>query len=134
MRWRLPGYRWWRQRRPLHGGNDCCWFHGGDWHRVCETAIRYLEELHAEGVDDLSEQKHQILRRSRSDDLTPWERQALKVLLHDDIAILEPVDREWRVNAYINGRHRSQAMIDAGVRRTLIVRRHGYAPGHVDGG
>lgn len=49
------------------------------------------------------------------EDMTDWEREALWSLLFDHIE----VDR--CAGDYVNGPHRSQAMLDAGVRRTIVL-------------
>ncbi|RQW91674.1 hypothetical protein DKL51_20670 [Micromonospora globispora] len=83
-------------------------------------AIRLALEVQSAGVpfDDISAR----VRRRASEELrlSDWEREALNSLLYDAVR----VSNEARdgVRAFINGQHRVQAMLDAGVQWTLVQR------------
>lgn len=102
------------------GGQDCCWYHGGDWHAVSAIAIRLALEVQSAGVpfDDISAR----VRRRAAEELrlSDWERQALNSLLYDAVQVSD--EARDGVLAFINGQHRVQAMLDAGVQWTLVQR------------
>ena len=117
------GTPWWlriaRQFAPRRSSKDCCWYHGGDWHRVSALAIRLARGARTAGVehDDIPSY---ALRRGAVLELSEWEREALHSLFEDTVRPYGHLrDRRLRYN---NGQHRAQAMIDAGVRRTLVER------------
>jgi hypothetical protein len=111
----------WRQLVPRRGGRDCCWYHGGDWHTVSRVAVCLAGQARDAGIsfDDTA-----AYVGDHPDVLTlsEWERDALLSLLEDTIR----PDARWpSPEGYNNGQHRAQALIDAGVRRTLIERMPG---------
>lgn len=114
----LGGTPWWRrvgrQVVPRRYGQTCCWYHGGDWHEVSRIALHLLRQARAvePDPDDLP---FAALSLAQARGISGWPAEALESLLLDPI---QP-DRE---TGYINGRHRIQAMLDAGVRRTLVAR------------
>ncbi|MEU8003674.1 hypothetical protein AB0B66_21160 [Catellatospora sp. NPDC049111] len=101
---------------PERGGRDCCWYHRGDWHQVSEVAVGLLRRASARGVDQSDLGPH-ASNLAREIDLSCWELEALDSLFLDPI---EP-DREITGVGYVSGRHRAQAMLDAGVRRTIMA-------------
>lgn len=103
-----------RQQVPRRGSRDCCWFHGGDWHVVSGLAVRLLSEVvnNGEAEQDEIEVTGQMLDGARAEDLTAWEREAFESLLYFPISVED--------GEYINGRHRSSAMMAAGVRATVV--------------
>ncbi|MGH4009531.1 MAG: hypothetical protein ACRDTH_15505 [Pseudonocardiaceae bacterium] len=115
------GTPWWRrlgrQAVPRRRGRSCCWYHEGDWHQASRTAIQMLRRADAELVDDDEHQERLFaaLKLSRAEGLTGWQYAAVESLL------LHPIQPEREIG-YTEGRHRSQAMLDAGVRRTLVAR------------
>ncbi|GIJ49741.1 hypothetical protein Val02_66270 [Virgisporangium aliadipatigenens] len=116
------GVPWWRrlgrQLVPRRGGRDCCWYHGGDWHQVNRLALRLVAQFEAAGVSFEDIPRH-VLNHPDAQGLTDWEAEALDSLVMDTIRPHGPWPRDARYN---NGNHRAQAMLDAGVRRTLIER------------
>jgi hypothetical protein len=109
-----------RARRliPRRRGRVCCWYHGGDWHEVSAMAIDLLRQVQAAGVSDHDELTHEVLQRARRagwEDEEDWRWLALKSLFTAPIQI----DDELR-GMHVNGRHRTQAMLDAGVRTTVV--------------
>ena len=121
------GVPWWRrlarQIVPRRGARDCCWYHGGDWHAVSRLAIRLAKRAKAAGVS-FDDTPAYVLRHPDAQSLTEWEAGALKSLMIDTIRPYAP----WPIpqhSPFNNGNHRSQAMLDAGVRRALIERTPG---------
>ncbi|MFK0142450.1 hypothetical protein [Streptomyces murinus] len=113
------GVRWWRrwarQVLPRRGVRACCWYHGGDWHTVSAMALDVLQRARAQGVeaDDVEEF---AVAHAAAAGATGWESEALATLFSIADAI-QPA----RETGYINGQHRAQAMLEAGVRRTVVL-------------
>lgn len=106
------------QAWPRRGPGPCanrqeCWYHRGDWHTASRAAIRLTTRAVADGVPDEDLALHIADHAERL--LTGWELEAAISL------VLYPIQHEER-RWFINGRHRTQAMLDAGVRRTLVAR------------
>ncbi|MBV8994605.1 MAG: hypothetical protein JO287_13115 [Pseudonocardiales bacterium] len=116
------GTPWWRrlgrQVVPRRRGRGCCWYHEGDWHQASRTAIRILRRAKAVWADHDEHQERVLaeLERARAEGLTGWQYDAVKTLLRHTI------DPAREIGGYTEGRHRSQAMLDAGVRRTVVAR------------
>jgi len=116
------GVPWWRrigrQLIPRRGPRSCCWYHGGDWRTVSAVAIRLVRQAQAAGVAH-DELEAFLMGHADFEKLSAWEQAALWSLLFDTIRPYKP----WPFrDGYNNGQHRAQAMIDAGVRRTLVER------------
>jgi hypothetical protein len=103
-----------RQLAPCPAARSCCWYHGGDWRPVCSTAIAVARR--ARRADVPVEQVAEQAARLGAGNLTGWPAEALDSLLTIGVAI------QPRPGGYINGQHRAQAMLDAGVRWVLVVR------------
>ncbi|WP_239341780.1 hypothetical protein [Frankia sp. CiP3] len=117
----IPGWRRWiRQLFPRHRGRGCCWYHRGDWHRVSATAVRLLVQAQQDGVDLENIGVH-VRDQAMAEGLTGWYLEALSTLvsLGDGIAVEQDDDGH---DQYLNGQHRAQAMLDAGVRTTVVLR------------
>ncbi|MFD9596789.1 hypothetical protein ACFWA9_29130 [Kitasatospora sp. NPDC059973] len=114
------GTRWWRrwlrQAVPSHRVRDCCWYHRGDWHAVNRMALAFLAEGVEAGVavEDMARFADE---RSAAAGADKWQRQALDSLFSLAVAITPSEG-----GGFVNGQHRAQAMLDAGVRRTVVVR------------
>lgn len=100
---------------------DCCWHHGVDWHQMSAMAVTLARRLRREHITDEDD------RLTRANDLTcalsEDQRGAVLSLLSPDDGITvhhEAGDR--RRLSYQNGRKRTHAMLEAGVRRTVVVR------------
>jgi hypothetical protein len=108
--------RWWRRLMPVRGGRGCCWYHRGDWHAVNELALAILAAGVEAGIkaEDMAEFAD---GRAVEAGASSWQRQALDSLFGLGAAIMP--DGE---GGYVNGQHRARAMMDAGVRRTVVVR------------
>ncbi|MEU0820340.1 hypothetical protein [Streptomyces mirabilis] len=103
-----------------HGGRACCWYHSGDWHRVNDMALAALSRARHEGVkaEDMAQYAGEYAAAAGASE---WERTVLWTLYcpHDAI---QPSGDGYISNGFINGQHRVQAMRDAGVRRTVLLR------------
>ncbi len=113
---------WWRrlgrQVVPRGRTRTCCYYHGVDWRRVSAAAIRIARQIRAEGrAGDAHISRAYDLAASA--DLPQLERDALAELLAGPTAIRVGRDDQGR-RYYLNGRHRAGAMLDAGVRRTVV--------------
>ncbi|MGW3196727.1 hypothetical protein ACWDBD_19460 [Streptomyces sp. NPDC001118] len=108
--------RWARQVLPRRGARSCCWYHGGDWHAVSAMALQVLKRARTQCVN-LEDMEEFAVAHAVAAGATDWETEALATLF-DTADAIQP-DRERR---YINGQHRAQAMLEAGVRRTVVLR------------
>ncbi|RSS36817.1 hypothetical protein EF912_35255 [Streptomyces sp. WAC07061] len=113
------GVPWWRrwtsQVRPHRGGRSCCWYHAGDWHTVNAMARQVLQGARAQSVDP-QDMRGLAVAHAAAAGATDWETEALATLFSTADAI-QP-DSE---GGYVNGQHRAQAMLEAGVRRTVVL-------------
>ena len=107
--------RWIRQMLPRHGARTCCWYHGGDWHTVNAMALEVLERARAQCVDP-DEMEELATIHAAAAGATRWQTEALATLFNTVDAI-QPASE----TGYINGQHRAQAMLEAGVRRTVVL-------------
>jgi hypothetical protein len=115
----------WRQRAarqliPRHRVRGCCYYHSINWYRVSAAAIRILQQARAEGPsgDAFTDRLSDLTDIAN---LTDLERHALWELLSHDTGIQLTGDGRGRRRSYINGRHRVTAMLQAGVRRTVVI-------------
>ncbi|MDT0385962.1 hypothetical protein [Streptomyces dubilierae] len=108
--------RWTRQVLPDRGAaRTCCWYHGGDWHEVNAMALELLERARVQSVepDDMEEF---AIAHADAAGASQWQTEALASLFSVSNAI-QPASQ----TGYINGQHRAQAMLEAGVRRTVVL-------------
>ncbi|MGW3311477.1 hypothetical protein ACWDG9_33395 [Streptomyces sp. NPDC001073] len=112
--------RWVRMVFPRHDERSCCWYHSGDWHRVNRLALDALSRARPEGVkaEDMARYAD---RYAVAAGASAWERDALFTMYRSSDA-LQPSGSRYLSPDYINGQHRVQAMLDAGVRRTVVLR------------
>lgn len=104
--------RWSRGRRP-----GCCWYHAQDWHAASEQAICLLDAARRDGLTD-RELADNLSERTAALQVPKEQRQALRTLMSPGYAI----DASLGPNgAYTNGNHRSRALRDAGVQRTVMI-------------
>ncbi|MCZ1011913.1 hypothetical protein [Streptomyces lydicus] len=114
-RWR----RWMRQAMPRHGtgARDCCWYHGGDWHVVSAMALDVLKQARTQGIDAEDMEQYAVEHEAAAG-ATEWETEALATLF----STADAIQPDSSGTGYINGQHRAQAMFDAGVHRTVVMR------------
>jgi len=109
----IPAWRRrFRQVLPRHGGQDCCWIHGGDWHVVSGLAVRLLREASSDGTEDDIELSSRMMIAARAEGWTGWAWEAFESLVYFPINV--------DADGYVNGRHRASAMMAAGVRKTVV--------------
>ncbi|MGW6796795.1 hypothetical protein [Streptomyces chartreusis] len=116
-----PWWRPWAKRVfPEHGERSCCWYHSGDWHRVNRMALDALSRAQQEGVtaEDMANYASEYAVAVGA---SQWEKEVLRTLYSIADAI-QPSGDGYISNGFINGQHRVQAMVDAGVRRTVVLR------------
>ncbi|MDH2426441.1 hypothetical protein [Sphaerisporangium sp. TRM90804] len=109
-----------RQLAPRTIVRDCCWYHGGNWHRAAAAVIRLVRRAQRDGV--AVEDVHQaVLDAAEGEGMSEWEVDAVASLASLADAIQVTRFAGWRTTSYINGQHRAQAMLEAGVRCTVTV-------------
>jgi hypothetical protein len=119
-----PGAPWWRwaarQIIPRRRGRACCWMHQGSWHRVSKTAIALVCQAQRAGVTGEEIYEH-VRAQAEAAGMSGWELGALKALVSyaDGIQVDTCEDGS---RFYINGQHKTRAMLDEGVRRTIVIR------------
>lgn len=114
------------QLHPSRADAGCCWYHGGDWHRVCRVALSAVRRAHETRRPHAGEPEPDLIdddalratvQTANDGDLTGWEREALASLF------LEPIDVSCEDGGfYVNGRHRIHAVMSAGVSRVPVAR------------
>lgn len=111
--------RYGRQLFPTHTVTRCCWHHQGDWHVVAENAVRLVRRAQGEGYEGerIGERAVDV---AVDEGIAGWYLDALTSLVAAGMAI--QVHCSTGEREYIDGRHRAAAMLDAGVRETVVVR------------
>jgi len=109
-----------QQLRPDNAGRSCCWLHAGDWHQASRLAIAMAAEARGRGLDDYDTAAYALAQAEAGAFGAGWQLEAAASLFG------EPVRA---AGGYMAGRHRVKAMLDAGVRRTLVVRWDQRDPG-----
>lgn len=100
--------------RARRGSLTCCWYHGGDWHRVNVMARTVLARARTNGTD-VGGMKEAARAYAHQTGAGEWQAQALVSLFDPGVAI-QADDED-----YTNGNHRTRAMLDAGVPRTIVL-------------
>jgi len=115
---------WWRclarQVVPRRTVRDCCYYHSTDWRQVSAAAIQVTRQARREGLagEALGDR---VAELAEAQGLPAEQEEALADLLADHSAI-QPGRRFRLRRGYTNGRHRTTAMLDSGVRRTVVIR------------
>jgi hypothetical protein len=103
-----------RTRQP--GVRDCCEYHNQDWGFASETAIWLLQVASGEGLTGY-EAADRVAELAEADAIPDSDVDAIVCLVSPDDPLMLDDD------GYIyGGRHRVQAMIDQGVKRTVLLR------------
>jgi hypothetical protein len=115
---------WWRclarQVIPRRRARDCCYYHRVNWRQVSAAAVRLTRQARREGLAGEAF-GDRVAALAAAQGLPALEEEALDDLLSEFRAV-QPGPRFRFRPGYTNGRHRTTAMLDAGVRRTVIVR------------
>jgi hypothetical protein len=128
QRWRdgcmMPPITW-RQRLlrqifPRRSVHDCCLYHRQDLHAIAAAVLTAYRQITRRGLEG-DEADEFTFRLLQDTELTEDEQMTATLLLSEDCGIQiwrPPGERRW---TYQDGRHRARALMDAGVRRTLIT-------------
>lgn len=111
--------RLFRQFFPHRGRLGCCWYHGGDWHQVTAAAIRLVRRAQAT-TSDSDVIYDAVMNQAKAEHMEGWALAALDSLVMAGGGIQVERDDDGR-RWYVNGQHRAQALLDAGVRRTITI-------------
>jgi hypothetical protein len=86
---------------------------------VSQVAIRLVRAAHAASVkpDDIEDF---VMARAADEGVAGWNLAALRTLVDPTEGII--LERDGSRDTYVNGHHRAQAMLDTGVRHTVVVR------------
>lgn len=103
-----------RQLVPRRTARQCCWYHQGDWHTVSAVAVKLLSSARRARIED-AQFYTWAMGQATSQELTEWQTSALQTLLSPAVSI------HVGKGGYTNGNHRTRAMLDAGVRRTVVT-------------
>jgi hypothetical protein len=100
---------------------DCCWHHSIDWHQASATAVRLARRLRREHITDREELSMRVNDLTR--ELSGDRGMAVRLLLWPGTGISVHHEaghpKEW---SYQDGSKRTYAMLEAGVRRTVVIR------------
>ncbi len=105
-----------RQLAPNAAERNCCEYHGQDWSFASETAIRLLAIAQGERLDG-EEASDRVSKLAETERLSESDIAAIHCL----VSTADPLMLDDEGYIY-GGRHRIQAMIDQGVKRTILVR------------
>lgn len=122
MAYRRRRQSWVRRCRQLvpRRTTDCCDYHGGDWRAASEEAIRLLAEAYAAGIVEPDDVSDYASEHCGFEYVGPYgNAMGAWSLLNPGTAICPAGGEGWP--GLYDGRHRTIAMIDAGVRRTVVL-------------
>lgn len=114
------GQRWARQVRPSRTPRSCCRYHDGDWHQAARLAVHLLRSIRrgAHATKETFERAEHLADQS---DHPVWVREAALSLLDPADGIIVSRLAGYDEPFLINGQHRTQALVEAGVRRTVAL-------------
>jgi hypothetical protein len=110
-----------RQLIPRRQLRDCCMYHATDWHSVSRATIRIARQAARRSVAS-EEWEDRLMELTAK--LPEPEREAAQSLLWPGAGIDIGRLAGQRQFSYADGRHRARAMMDAGVRRTVVTHWH----------
>lgn len=105
-----------RQLSPRPSPAGCCAYHDQDWSKASETAIRLIRVAWSEGLTG-DEAAEKVIQLAELEGLSDKDLKAAGCLVQTS----DPLMLGDEGHIY-GGRHRIQAMIDQGVKRTILVR------------
>jgi hypothetical protein len=119
----MVGRRWWwrrwfRQVVPRRRPRDCCTYHRADWHAASSAAIQLVHAAWARGITEVDAVAVFVEDAADAEGLDEETCLAVSSLVGPGLAIQPGGGRPIR---YYEGRHRTIAMMDAGVRRTVVI-------------
>jgi hypothetical protein len=103
---------------------DCCRHHTMDWRKVSATAVTLARRLRREHIRDRGGELFDRaidLTHALSKELSEDQQGAVLSLLCPGDGIMVGRMGGHRELSYQNGRHRTYAMLEAGVRRTVVI-------------
>ena len=111
-----------RQIIPHTRIRDCCWHHSIDWRQASAAAVTLARQMirdHITGDEEMFDRAFTLIHAL---ELPERQQQAVEALLYpgDGIEIEIRPGHRWR-RRYMNGRKRAHAMLESGVRRTVVV-------------
>ncbi|MDG9674838.1 hypothetical protein [Micromonospora sp. DH14] len=113
-----------RQVMPRRRLRNCCWYHSVDWAAASDAAVAALARADSEALERVPSDDPEDARMFAA--VAALRAQGLdgRVLKAAETLFCDPIqpDVPGAVVPYINGRHRADAMLDAGVRHTVIGR------------
>lgn len=97
-----------------------CRYHAGDWHQAARVARTLLRQSR-QGGGSTQEIFERAERLAKQNVYGQWVREAALSLLDpaDGIIVARQAGDEERF--LLNGQHRAQALVEAGVRRTVVL-------------
>jgi hypothetical protein len=103
----------------------CCWYHQGSWEEASQTAIALTLAAQTDGVPAGAIEEH-VLSAAEDQGISGWVMDAIETLFWSPIRLDgdpdDPDDLyEDGTVLLFEGRHRVTAMLDQGVRQTLIA-------------
>jgi hypothetical protein len=117
----------WRRRLARQVGphtrlRDCCWHHSVDWQQASATAVGIARQIKGERIRGEAEMDDRALELIEAAGLPEGQKDAVFILVPPSCGItLDVLAGDSRLS-YIDGRKRSHAMMEAGVRRTVVIR------------
>lgn len=104
----------------------CCWYHQGSWDEASRVAVALTLAAQAEGVP-AGVIEERVLDTADAQGISGWVRDAIETLFWSPIRLGGDPDDPDNLNEdgtvrLFEGRHRVTAMLDQGVRQTLIAR------------
>jgi len=112
-----------RQIIPRTRIRDCCHHHSIDWRPIAAAAVRIARQVKRErvtGEEAIFDRVHELIAVLG---LPEEERDAVGVLVYPGCGVtLDHMGYDrWKLS-YMDGRKRTHAMIEGGVRRTVTIR------------
>jgi hypothetical protein len=94
--------------------------HRGDWGQVSKTAIAFIRQAQRAGAAPGDIYGH-VLDQARAAGVSGWDLDALEALVNSGDGI--QIDKYEDGRSFcVNGQHKTRAMLDQGVRRTVVIR------------
>jgi hypothetical protein len=117
----------WRQRLarqiwPRTELRDCCWHHGLGWPQASASAVAIARQIRRERIRGEGGMGDRAFDLIEATGLSGEQRDAVFILVPPSCGITLDVLAGGNRLSYIDGRKRSHALMEAGVRRTVVIR------------